>query len=167
MQIALFNDCTSAERLQKRLVQAGIQAEVHDEQRLSKLWFVSKPGCGARLEVPGNQFETAMQFLIAWDAGENVLSHAIHCPECRSLRVQYPQVARHSLLTNLSIGLAAELGFVERDYFCEDCHYTWPREGTQPSRSRPNSAPYYFIEGIAQPMPKLGAEDTTETKKAA
>ena len=82
--------------------------------------------------------------------GEFVLHEgaAIRCPECKSLRVDFPQVAHHSLLTNLALGLSAEVGLVERDYYCQQCHFTWPKEGSEAGRVRRNMAPYYFIEGI-------------------
>lgn len=148
--IALFNERAKAEPIQRRLVEAGITAEIHDELRLEKLWFVGKPECGLRIEVPANQFERAEQMLVEWDAKEGALREAIHCPECKSLRVDYPQFTRNSLLTNVAMGLAAEVGLVEKDYYCEDCHLTWPKEGTKPHRDRSHMAPYYFIEGAEQ-----------------
>ena len=63
MPVALFSNRSKAEPLQRRLVEKGIQAEIHDELRLEKLWFVSKPSAGARLEVPADQFERGYQFL--------------------------------------------------------------------------------------------------------
>ena len=148
--IALFNDRAKAEPIQHRLAEAGITAEIHDELRLEKLWFVGKSGCGMRLEVPANQFERAEQMLIDWDAAEGALRDAIHCPECGSLRVDYPQFTRKSLLTNLAMGVAANVGLMEKEYYCEDCHFTWPKEGSKPRRNRSNMAPYYFIEGVEQ-----------------
>lgn len=147
--VALFNDRARAEPVQKRLAESGIQAEIHDELRLEKLWFVSKPAAGVRIEVPANQFEETEQLLLKWDT-EGALRGAIRCPECKSLRVDYPQFTRKSMLTNLAMGLAAEAGLVEKEYYCEDCHYTWPKEGTKSPRDRPHMAPYYFIEGIEQ-----------------
>ena len=150
MPVALFNERAKAEPLQNRLAASGIQAEIHDELRLEKLWLVSKPSAGVRLEVPANQFERAEQLLLDWDAAEGALREAIRCPECQSLRVDYPQFTRKSMLTNVAMGMAANLGLVEREYYCQDCHFTWPKEGTKPRRDRPNMAPHYFIEGIEQ-----------------
>jgi hypothetical protein len=149
--VALFNERTAAETLQQRLVEAGISAEIHDHHWLQRLWFVARKSAGTfYLEVPADQSECAEQLLREWDKAEGALRGAIHCPECRSLRVQYPQVANHSLLTNLAVGLTAEAGLVERDHYCEKCHFTWPKEGTRPQRNRPHMAPYYFIDGIEQ-----------------
>jgi hypothetical protein len=149
--VALFSDRTRAESIQKRLCGAGIRAEIHDELRLEKLWFVSKKKEGGlRIEVPADQFEQAEGLLLNWDITEGVMREAIRCPECKSLRVDYPQFTRKSLLTNLAVGLAAEVGVVEKQYYCQDCHFTWPREGTKPRPDRPHLAPYYFIEGVEQ-----------------
>jgi hypothetical protein len=151
MPVALFNERAKAEPIQARLSGVGIRAEIHEELRLEKLWFISKKkGCGSRIEVPSNQFERAEQLLLDWDNSEGILRGAIRCPECKSLRVDYPQFTRKSLLTNLALGLAAEVGVVERDYYCRDCHFTWPRQGTKPRPDRPHCAPYYFIEGVEQ-----------------
>src|SRR5882672_2817341 len=148
--VATFSNCAQAEPLRSRLVESGLQAEIHDELKLEKLWFVSKPGAGARLEVPAAQFERAHQLLLDWDAAEGALRDAIRCPECKSLRVQYPQHTRRSLIPNMVMGLLAAVGQVDKEYYCEDCHYTWPKEGTKPSALRPHMAPHYFIEGIEQ-----------------
>ena len=148
--VATFNDRTKAEPLQRRLADNGIKAEIHDELRLEKLWFVSKPTTGARIEVPCDDFEKSEKLLAEWDAKEDALHDAIRCPECKSFRVQYPQFAHKSVIPNVVMGFLASVGRVEKEYYCEDCHFTWPKEGSKPSKLRPHMAPYYFIEGIEQ-----------------
>ena len=148
--VATFVNRAKAGPLQQRLAEAGIQAEIHDELRLEKLWFVSKERSGARLEVPADQFERAYKLLLGWDGAEGSLRDAVRCPECKSLRAQYPQFTRKSFTTNLVMGFLAAVGRVEKQYYCEDCHYTWPKEGIKPSVLRPNMAPYYFIDGVEQ-----------------
>src|SRR2546423_1550879 len=148
--VAMFNERAKAEPLRERLAGCGIPAEIHDELRWEKLWFGSKPATGVRLEVPASDFERAEQLLLDWDQAEGALQGAIRCPECRSLRVDYPQFTRKSMLTNMAMGLVAELGLVEKEYYCQDCHFTWPKEGTKPRRDRPHMSPHYFIEGVEQ-----------------
>ena len=75
--VALFSSSAKAGPLKQRLVQAGIQAEVHEELRLEKLWFVSKSSAGARLDAPANQFERACQLLLEWDMAEGALRDAV------------------------------------------------------------------------------------------
>jgi len=135
ISVALFSNRARAEALQERLLNAGIKAEAHDEQYLEKLWHVSKAASGVRLEVPADQFDRTEQLLLEWDAAEGALHEAIRCPECRSLRVQYPQFTRKAMIPNLLTGLLATIGALEKQYYCEDCHFTWPK-GTTPSSER-------------------------------
>ena len=148
IRLALFRDRSAADKLRDGLVKAGIRAEVHDDLQLERLWFVSKSAAGARLEVPFQQREQATMLLLEWDVSAGVLREAIRCPECGSLRVDYPQVTRKSLLTNLAIGLLAELRLVERQYYCEECHCMWPGPGARPPRQRAHLAPNYFVEDV-------------------
>jgi len=148
--VALFSNRDKAAPVARSLVEAGFTAIVRNESWLRAFWFVSGRAAGVSLEVPAEQFERAEEFLAKLDATGSVLQQAVRCPECRSLRVEYPQFAQHSLMTNLALGVAAEVGLVEKDYYCEQCHYTWPKEGTRAPRARPHLAPYYFIEGIEQ-----------------
>jgi hypothetical protein len=151
--VALFSDRAKAEQIEQRLKQGGFTTCIAPEPPLARLWFVSKRSAHF-LEVPTEQFGRAEQFLLELDRSENALSGSIRCPECRSLRVDYPQYARNSLLTNLAMGTAAELGVVEKTFYCQDCHFMWPREGARPRRNPAHGAPYYFIEGIEQTRAK-------------
>jgi hypothetical protein len=149
--VALFPNRAQAEAVQQRLAQAGIAAELHEEVWLQKLWFVSKEAAGVHVEVAPDQFECAEALLASWDTPIGTLSGAIRCPECKSLLVDYPQFARNSIMTNIAGGLLAEVGLLEKDYYCEHCHYTWAKKHSAHSRS--HLAPYYFIEGIQETTP--------------
>jgi hypothetical protein len=151
IRLAIFRDRRAAEPARNGLVEAGIHAEIHDELQLARLWFVSKSAAGARLEVPAKQLERSMRILLERDAAEGLLRQAIRCPECRSLRIDFPQFTRKSFLTNLAIGLMAELRLVEREYYCEDCHCMWSPQGMR-RRERHHLAPNYFVEDI-KPLP--------------
>ena len=153
VRIARFKNRASAELVQQDLTRAGISAEVHDELGLAKLWFVTKRRAGARLEVPGERVGDAERLLRVRDA-EFGLPDVVRCPECSSLRVDFPQFTQKSLFTNLAIGLVAELGLVERQYYCEECHCMWNRPDPKPRRARPHMAPNYFIEKTEPPSSK-------------
>ncbi|HEV2207938.1 MAG TPA: hypothetical protein VG167_04140 [Verrucomicrobiae bacterium] len=158
MSLALFQERTKAEPICDRLTREGFNPELHDYAPQGALWFTSPRKAGVRLQVPAEQFERAEQFLLDWDAAEGALRDAIRCPQCRSLRVEYPQYAHNSLLTNLAMGASAEVGIIEKDYYCEDCHYTWPKPGpVRPAQA--HSAPDYFLEGVP-PKPKKPAKPT-------
>jgi hypothetical protein len=146
IRVALFRDSAVATPVQQSLLQAGIPAEIRAELGLARLWYVSKRTANVRLDVPADQFERATKFLM--DASQGLLRNAIRCPECSSLRVDYPQYTPRSLFTNLAMGLMVELRLLEREYYCEDCHYMWPNRSAQRPRHRRHMAPDYFIEGV-------------------
>jgi hypothetical protein len=156
IRIALFENRAQAEPACQRLGQAGIRAEVHYESALSRLWFVPKRRTGVRLEVPAKDTERATQLLLESDGVYELLRSAIRCPECRSLRVEFPQFTEKSLLTNVAMGLMAELRIVDREYYCENCHCMWAKPAAKAQSVRPHMAPNYFLGGFrgeTQPKP--------------
>jgi hypothetical protein len=163
---AHYRDRAKALTLQRRLIDAGFNATLNDNPQLGTLWFVSREKADVRIEVPPDQFARAEKRLLDW-ASEGALDGAIRCPECGSLRVQYPQYAQHSLLPNLAMGVLTELRAIEKNYFCADCHCTWPGEGYRARRDRPHSAPFYFIEGVEQARLNPSAQPEEGHRKAA
>ena len=117
ISIALFNHRSKAEPLRRRLNEAGFPAEIHEHAGMS------------RIEVPGDQFERAYELLLNWDDAEGALRETIRCPECRSLRIEYPQYNLHeSVLPNLAMGLLANIGAMKKEFYCHDCHCMWHKE---------------------------------------
>ena len=114
IRVAFFDNRAEAEPICQRLVQAGIRAEIHPESGLAKLWFVSKRRSGVQLEVSAKDVERVRHLLAQWDAEYGCLKTAVRCPECGSMRIEYPQFTEKSFFTNLAIGLLAELRCVER-----------------------------------------------------
>ncbi len=155
--VATFITREQAEPAKRKLDEAHIPAEIDHESSLEWLWFMATAVVKVRLKVRTGEYEKALQLLHACDATEGTLRDAIRCPECGSHRVEYPQFTRKFFVPNL-LGLLAAFGILKREFYCEDCQYTWPKAGVKPSRVRPHQAPYYFIEGIAQPemQPKTG-----------
>jgi len=127
IRVALFNNRAAANPVRQLLWLAGIPAEIHEELGLARLWFVSKRSAGVGVEVPCWQSGAAKELLLGWDRTDGALRAAIHCPDCKSLRVDYPQVTHKSFCTNLIIGFLAWIGLVEKDYYCEECHCMWPK----------------------------------------
>jgi hypothetical protein len=161
--VALFKNRSEAEPIKRRLAKVGIPSKIHEELWLQRLWFVSKAAAGVRLEVAVEHFERTEQLLAEWDRQpEQALQQAVHCPACKSLQVDYPQFARNSVTTNVAAGLLAEVGLLERHYYCEHCHYTWPKE-SPPSRPRPHLAPFYFIEGMQPKTSMVTAAEGSRT----
>ncbi len=170
MDVALFTRHAKAEPVLQLLIRAGFTPKIEEKSWLQALWFVPKRSAGFRLAVPADQFERTEKLLLDQDTDGGVLREAVRCPECKSLRVEFPQFARHSLMTNFLLGLAAELRLVERNFYCENCHYTWPPAGSRARRDPSHGAPYYFIEGIEQSSlhhPAPPSPPATDLPKAA
>ena len=97
------------------------------------------------LEVPEKEFERSEQMLIDWNR-EGMLCDAIRCPQCGSFRLQFPQFARKSNIPNVFIGLAAEVGLVEKDFYCEDCRLKSPKPSDKPEKERRHTLAPMFID---------------------
>ena len=154
--VATFNERTPAEVLQTRLAAAGVPAEIHDKSTVGRLWLTPKNLAAFRLDVATADYARALQLLHDWHAADGALRAAIHCPECGSSRVEYPQLTRKFILPNF-VAFLSVLHVVEKKYYCEDCHCTWFPEGHKPARLRPHSAPYYFIDDVPETRPGLSA----------
>src|SRR6187431_2935761 len=101
VNVASFNDLDKAEIVRKRLEDAGIRAEVYDESKLQRFWFMSEPLAGEKIRVDERDFEKAREVLNALDAKEDALHFAVHCPSCNSARVEYPVATRKFVMPTL------------------------------------------------------------------
>ena len=140
--IITFKDCATAEPVRRRLLRAGLAAEIE-----------AKDEAHAEITVPKDQFGRAQQLLLEWaewDASEEILREAIRCPECGSLQVQYPQFVRRAFVPNLLLGLGSRIRLIDKEYHCANCHFRWPKHGTKRSALYPKREPYRFVDGVEQ-----------------
>jgi hypothetical protein len=130
--IVSFNEREPADKLATRLRDAGFQAEVRDESQEQK-WklFNLYPRAHIQVLVPEAECDRALGQITDWDRADGALRQAQRCPECGSTRVEYPQFSRRTLMGSLPAMLAAT-GVIERDFYCESCHFTWPAEPPKP-----------------------------------
>ena len=124
--VLTFNEPEQTTPVKTRLQKAHIASTVHDERNIQQFFYLSEPLAGIHLRVDRRDYERTLQLLREWERAEGVLRDAIHCPECGSSRVEYPQFARKSNLPAVGALLCAMTGIIEREFFCEDCHSTWP-----------------------------------------
>lgn len=130
--VATFNDRAPAEALTARLREAGFDADVFDESSAQKwLMLNMKPRAHMRVRVPNAEGERALQTLREWPDAATLLAEAVHCPQCRSSRIEYPQFSRRTLMSAFPAAAAAA-GLIERQYYCEACGYTWEAEPKAP-----------------------------------
>jgi len=134
--VLTFNEPQHAEPLKQRLEQAGIPAVIYDERKLQRAFLSRESLAGIRLRVDRKDFERARALVWEWEKRDKVLKDAIHCPECRSSRVQFPQFTRKFVLPNFGALLCA-VGLMEWKFYCQDCQYTWPRRQSVPPNLDP------------------------------
>lgn len=126
--IATFNDAAKAKRLKERLQQSGLKADIHNEGHLQQVAFMSKPQANVKVQVDDNDFEQAQQLMVEWEANDpDIASTIIRCPQCGSPRIQYPQLTRKFLTPAMASVLFA-LHIFPKEFYCEDCHFTWTNE---------------------------------------
>ena len=128
MTLASFNELAPAEVLAARLRGAQFSAEVRNDANEQK-WklYNLHPLAHMQVVVPETEADRAIKQLAAWDAADGALAQAVRCPECRSTRIEYPQFSRRTIMGALPAAFAAA-GVIERNFFCESCHFTWPAE---------------------------------------
>ncbi|HEY0455114.1 MAG TPA: DUF2007 domain-containing protein [Verrucomicrobiae bacterium] len=125
VNILTFNEPDEAAPVIQRLEQSGIKAEIQDQRNLQKYWFISEPLAGVRVRVDKKDYQRAKELVQEWDGKEACLDHAIHCPECGSSEIEYPQFTRKFVLPTF-YALLCKIGLFETEFYCQHCHYTWP-----------------------------------------
>lgn len=125
--LATFNELEPARLLRARLENTGVPAVINDESKTERYWFISKPVAAIHVEAEQPHYRHARELIAQWDRAEGVLRQAVHCPDCRSTRVEFPQMPRKFLSPRL-MSLFFALRLVPREFYCLDCHFTWPFE---------------------------------------
>lgn len=126
--IATFHDQAKAKELKNRFQQAGLRADVHNEAPLQAVGFMSKPKANAKVLVEDSDFERAQALMIDWESTDPAIAAAlVRCPQCGSSRIEYPQMTR-KFLTPALVGLLCTLKVIPKEFYCEDCHFTWTNQ---------------------------------------
>jgi DNA-directed RNA polymerase subunit M/transcription elongation factor TFIIS len=123
--VLTYNEPEDAQPIVKRLSDAGIPATLHDERNVQKYWFISQPLAGIKVQVHKADYQKSKDLLEKWATEEDILTKAIHCPECGSSEVDYPQFTRKFILPT-AYALLCKLGMTRTEFYCTHCHYTWP-----------------------------------------
>lgn len=126
--VATFNERDPADTIASLLRDVGCDAEVYDESHEQK-WklFNLHPRAHMRVRVHSHDEARAQALLKEWERREPAMARAVHCPECGSSRIEFPQFSRRTLMGALPAALAAT-GVIAQEYYCEGCHFTWPAE---------------------------------------
>ena len=127
LPVATFDDHAPAERLRSQFNQAGLNSVLHDESKLERFWFMSEPLAAIHVEVTQPDYLRARQLMSEWENSSDVMRAAVRCPECRSSRIEFPQITRKFYTPALCHIAMTLLHIVPRKFYCMDCHFTWPK----------------------------------------
>jgi hypothetical protein len=113
--VATFNSMREAIPLQERLSLAGIKSKT-----CRTLWFLIERTAGVKVKVDKKDWNLAKGLIQEW---KDLMRNAIHCPQCSSSRVQYPQLSRKFVTPWIVSALFPFL--VKKQFYCQECHYIW------------------------------------------
>jgi transposase-like protein len=128
--IATYNEPAQAKNLKEKFKAAGVKADVHNEANLQTYAFMSKPQANAKVQVEEQDFERAQALMVEWEAADPSIG-ALRCPQCNSTRIEYPQLTRKFLIPGLA-GILLALKVFPKEFYCQDCHFTWTNQEDQP-----------------------------------
>ena len=80
--------------------------------------------------VEEEDFERAQGLLVEWETADPDIG-ALRCPQCNSTRIEYPQLTR-KFLTPALAGILFALKIFPKEFYCQDCHFTWVNEPEHP-----------------------------------
>ncbi len=130
MTIATYNEPAKAKHLKTRLQEAGLKADIHTGGRLQAAAGMGTPPASAKVLVDEDDFEAANNLLQEWESSDPDIGVAIRCPQCQSPRIEYPQLTR-KFLTPWLAGILFALKIFPKEFYCQDCHFTWPGAGEE------------------------------------
>ena len=102
---------------------------MNNEANLQTFAFMSKPQANVKVKVEEQDFERAQALLVRWEAADPEIG-AMHCPQCDSPRIEYPQLTR-KFLTPALAGILFALKIFPKEFYCQNCQFTWTNEDDQ------------------------------------
>lgn len=126
--IATFDEPAKAKHLKKRLQESGVKADIHNDARLQAMATMADPHANVKVTVDEEDFQKANQLLTEWEASDPEIGAAIRCPECKSPRIEYPQLTR-KFITPWVASVLFALKVFPKEFYCQDCHFTWGKDG--------------------------------------
>ena len=103
-----------------------MQPVIHDESKLERFWFMSEPLAAVHVEVAQADYLKARRLMEEWEKTTELMKTAVRCPDCRSSRIEFPQITRKFFMPVVETFFMA-IHLMPREFYCEDCHYTWPK----------------------------------------
>jgi hypothetical protein len=135
VKIAVFEESNDAQALEAIFKNKRIEARTYNDRMLRLFLFLCPPRVTFRVQVRHGFLKYAMDFLETEPGVSAILQKAVHCPDCGSLRVEYPQMTRKFFLPTLLLHLGIIFRVIEHECYCENCHCIWNLPKNLPLRA--------------------------------
>ena len=122
-EVAVFENSTDGQFMAELLQNEGLEARTYDDKAFRYFLFLRPPQITYRVQVRRDHETEAIEFLKARNPA--VLGRAIHCPDCGSLHINYPQMTRRFILPTVLLHLGIIFRIIHHEAYCETCHFTW------------------------------------------
>lgn len=124
----MFEQFEAGRSVEAYLRGKGFEARIYDDKFFRYFLFLRPPRITYRVQVRRNHFREVVRLLS--EHPTPALDQALHCPDCASLRVNYPQMTRQFILPTVLLHLGIIFRVVEHQCYCENCQEMWtlPKE---------------------------------------
>jgi hypothetical protein len=135
---AVFEESNAAQVLEAFFKSKGIETRTYNDKILRLFLFLRPPRMTFRVQVRHGFFKYATDLLDTDPGVPAILQKAVHCPDCGSLRVEYPQMTRKFFLPTLLLHLGIIFRVIEHECYCENCHCIWnlPAKSASPVQNQ-------------------------------
>ena len=123
--LAVFEHKRDADALKTILEKQGFESRSYNDRVMQYFLFLCPPRATWRLQVREDNLKPALHWIGHQPDSVLIMKHAIHCPSCDSLVVNYPQMTRKFFTPTLLLHLGIIFRIIEHEAYCEHCHFTW------------------------------------------
>lgn len=121
--VAVFENWEAGKSLEAFLTDNGYESRTYDDKAFRYFLFLRPPVVTWRVQVRKDLQTKAGKLLEAKSPA--VLTKAMHCPACGSLRINYPQMTRRFVLPTILLHLGIIFRVIDHQCYCESCHHMW------------------------------------------
>src|SRR5450756_314467 len=118
--VAVFENLANGQALTQQLKDQGLEARAYDDKVYRAFLFLRPPQITFRVQVRRDHEAEAAEFRKT--KNPPALARAVHCPECGSLKINYPQMTRRFILPTVLLHLGIILRIIHHEAYCEACH---------------------------------------------
>jgi len=139
VNLAVFKQQSEAQSLENSLRQHGFEVRTKNDGKVQFWWFLAPPRATFRVQVGAKDVNAVEEFFELDRSAGLLTERAIHCPACKSLKIEYPQMTRGFMTPTLLLDLGIIFRIIDHQAYCEECQYTWPlkwRRHSHPSAKK-------------------------------